>query len=83
MDLQVPFLDQASTFRQVDLSKLDLGSDEALCFFANLYHVIVRHMLLVLGPPPSAKVINHNLDASIWYALEHTLRTVLAELGSC
>lgn len=55
--LQVPFLDLACTFREVDLSSLDLDSDEALCFFANLYHLIVRHMLLVLGPPSSAKVM--------------------------
>ena len=54
--VQVPFLDLASTFRKVDLSSLDLESDEALCFFANLYHLLVRHMLLVLGAPPSAKV---------------------------
>lgn len=53
----MPFLDLACTFREVDLSSLDLDSDEALCFFANLYHLIVRHMLLVLGPPSSAKVM--------------------------
>lgn len=53
----MPFLDLASTFRNVDLGILDLDSEEALCFFANLYHLVVRHMLLVLGPPSSAKVI--------------------------
>jgi len=53
---QVHFLDLASTFRRVDLSSLDLKSAEALCFFGNLYHLVVRHMLLVLGPPSSAKV---------------------------
>lgn len=53
---QVHFLDLASTFREVDLSSLDLESPEALCFFANLYHLVVRHMLLVLGPPSSSKV---------------------------
>ncbi|CAM9772340.1 unnamed protein product, partial [Ectocarpus sp. 13 AM-2016] len=51
----VPFLDLASAFRKVDLSRLDLDSDEALCFFGNLYHLLVRHMLLVLGAPSSAK----------------------------
>lgn len=54
--MQVPFLDLASAFRKVDLSRLDLDSDEALCFFGNLYHLLVRHMLLVLGAPSSAKV---------------------------
>eukprot|EP00752_Nemacystus_decipiens_P007824 g6989.t1 len=51
----VTFLDLACTFREVDLGSLDLESDEAFCFFANLYHLIVRHMLLVLGPPSAAK----------------------------
>ncbi|CAN0079411.1 unnamed protein product [Pylaiella littoralis] len=51
----VPFLDLTSTFRKVDLSRLDLDSDGAVCFFGNLYHLLVRHMLLVLGPPSSAK----------------------------
>lgn len=54
--LQVPFLDLTSTFRKVDLSRLDLDSEGAVCFFGNLYHLLVRHMLLVLGPPSSAKV---------------------------
>lgn len=35
----------------MELSALDLGSEEALCFFANLYHALVSHMLLVLGSP--------------------------------
>lgn len=58
----MPFLDLACTFREVDLSSLDRNSDEALCFFANLYHLIVRHMLLVLGPPSSAKVMVRRFD---------------------
>lgn len=55
---QVPFLDLTSTFRTVNLRSLDLNSDEGLCFFANLYHLLVMHMLLVLGPTSSAKVIS-------------------------
>ncbi|CAM9260235.1 unnamed protein product [Hapterophycus canaliculatus] len=51
----VPFLDLTSTFRTVNLRSLDLNSEEALCFFANLYHLMVMHMLLVLGPTSSAK----------------------------
>ena len=56
MAYKVPFLDLACAFREVGLSSLDLESKEALCFFANLYHLLVRHMLLVLGAPSSAKV---------------------------
>ncbi|CAM9874990.1 unnamed protein product [Ascophyllum nodosum] len=52
----IPFLDLTCKFRRVDLCGLNLNSGEALCFFANLYHLVVRHMLLVLGPPSSSKV---------------------------
>ncbi|CAM9321089.1 unnamed protein product, partial [Choristocarpus tenellus] len=51
----IPFLDLTSLLRQVDLGALDLDSNEALCFFVNLYHLMIRHMVLVLGLPPSPK----------------------------
>ena len=36
-----------------DASQLDPTSDAALCMFLNLYHLMVLHATLVVGPPQS------------------------------
>ncbi|CAM9613455.1 unnamed protein product [Discosporangium mesarthrocarpum] len=54
-DMLVSFLDLTCDLRRVDLGQLDPSSDKAFCFFANVYHLLARHSLLVLKPPPSAK----------------------------
>ncbi|CAM9490801.1 unnamed protein product, partial [Chrysoparadoxa australica] len=51
----IAFLNLASSLRQVDLAALGTDGPEALCFFVNTYHALVKHMHLVLGAPPSAK----------------------------
>ncbi len=49
----VAFLDLCSSFRVLPLHLLDLASDEALAFFLNIYHTLLQHALLLLGPPSS------------------------------
>lgn len=62
--LLVAFLDLCSTFKALALggptstststsTGLDLHSDEAVAFFLNLYHTLLQHALLLLGPPSS------------------------------
>jgi hypothetical protein len=45
------FLDSASTLKEVSVSKL--SEEERIAFFLNLYHVMIMHAFLVLGPPDS------------------------------
>jgi hypothetical protein len=45
------FLDSAATLKQVDVSALT--ETERTAFFLNLYHVMIVHAFLVLGPPDS------------------------------
>ena len=49
----VAFLDLCSSFRVLPLHLLDLDSAEALAFFLNIYHTLLQHALLLLGPPSS------------------------------
>ncbi|EKU23030.1 hypothetical protein NGA_2027300, partial [Nannochloropsis gaditana CCMP526] len=49
----VSFLDLCSSFRVLPLHLLDLASPEALVFFLNIYHTLLQHALLLLGPPSS------------------------------
>jgi len=46
-----PFLDSAASLKSVDVSILT--EDERSIFFVNLYHVMIIHAFLVLGPPDS------------------------------
>ena len=45
------FLDSAAALKQVDVSTLT--ESERTAFFLNLYHVMIAHAFLVLGPPDS------------------------------
>ena len=45
------FLDSAAALKQVDVSLLT--ESERTVFFLNLYHVMIAHAFLVLGPPDS------------------------------
>jgi len=49
----VAFLDLCSSFRVLPLHLLDFDSAEALAFFLNIYHTLLQHALLLLGPPSS------------------------------
>lgn len=47
----VQFLDLISLLQTLDISAL--AEDERVCFFLNLYHAMVQHASMVLGPPPA------------------------------
>ncbi len=47
------YLDYVSLLKCVNLHTVDRFSDEALCFFLNIYHSLLQHALLLLGPPSS------------------------------
>jgi Protein of unknown function, DUF547/Protein of unknown function (DUF1769) len=46
------FLDCAATLKDVDVTKLN--DSERTTFFLNLYHIMIAHAFLVLGPPDSS-----------------------------
>jgi len=47
------FLDLCAGFQLISLQQLDPTSGETLCFFLNIYHTLIQHALLLLGPPSS------------------------------
>ena len=49
----VEFMDGLSLLQRADISALPLASDELLCLFLNLYHLLLLHAFLVVGPPDS------------------------------
>lgn len=52
--LWIQFMDGVALLQAADVSHLNPASDEALCMFLNLYHLMVIHSCLVIGPPCSA-----------------------------
>jgi len=51
-DAFVTFIDSTSRLRSLNLSNVDFGSEEGFCLFANLYHCLLQHaMLLSLDGP--------------------------------
>mmetsp|Transcript_1402 Transcript_1402/g.2909 ORF Transcript_1402/g.2909 Transcript_1402/m.2909 type:complete len:1285 (-) Transcript_1402:132-3986(-) len=51
----ISFLDMTCNFSSIPLHKLGDG-DMALCFFINLYHCLLQHILLLLGPPSKSTI---------------------------
>lgn len=47
----VAFLDSTSCLRSLKMPDIDLASETAVCFFVNVYHSLLQHALLLLGPP--------------------------------
>ena len=48
----IEFLNSAAALKDADAHSLNL--DERLAFFLNVYHVMIMHAFIVLGPPDSA-----------------------------
>ena len=60
--LWIQFMDGVALLQAADVSHLNPASDEALCMYLNLYHLMVIHSCLVIGPPCSAyKVFTYPL----------------------
>ena len=52
--LWIQFMDGVALLQAADVSHLNPASDDALCMYLNLYHLMVIHSCLVIGPPCSA-----------------------------
>mmetsp|Transcript_19758 Transcript_19758/g.36793 ORF Transcript_19758/g.36793 Transcript_19758/m.36793 type:complete len:1713 (-) Transcript_19758:223-5361(-) len=51
-EMIIKFLDETVKLKQINLQKdIKFSSPEALCFFTNIYHTLLMHARLVLGPP--------------------------------
>ena len=50
-ELWMYFMDSVSLLQSIDISSMDLSSDEAMCLFLNLYHCMIIHSYLVVGLP--------------------------------
>jgi len=61
MDQLTSFLDNTVDLKQVNLDDIDFDSNQALCFFVNVYHVLLLHSRLVLETP----------NKSTWAAYHH------------
>lgn len=48
------FLKDICCLKNINLSDIDYRSEEAYCFFANVYHALLLHSRLLLGLPCSA-----------------------------
>jgi hypothetical protein len=48
----ISFLESAAMLKEIDIHRL--GEKERLAFFLNLYHVMIIHSFLVLGPPDTS-----------------------------
>lgn len=59
----ISFLDMTCNFSSIPVHKLGNG-DEALCFFINLYHCLLQHILLLLGPPSKVSCFLITLEKS-------------------
>lgn len=47
------FLDGVTLLQTLSLASMDLASPEAVAMFVNVFHLMLLHALLVLGPPTS------------------------------
>ena len=68
LDELIQFLNAASCLRSINLRKINFDSEEAVCIFVNLYHALLQHALLLLGPPSKSSVT-------------HFMRCVCYEVG--
>jgi len=64
----IAFLNAAACLRSINLRAIDYTSEEAVCIFINLYHTLLQHALLLLGPPSKS-------------SLAHFARCVCYEVG--
>ncbi|GMH95851.1 hypothetical protein TrST_g6287 [Triparma strigata] len=64
----VGFLNMTSCLRSLDLNAINYDSDCAVMLFVNIYHCLLQHALLLLGPPSKTSV-------------SHFFRCVCYEIG--
>ena len=61
--LWIELMDGVSLLQSCSADGIDPESDQALCMFLNLYHLMVIHSSLVMGPPCSAYKVSYVLSA--------------------
>lgn len=81
-DSFVEFLDLTSRLRLIPLDEIDLSSKHAFCLFANIYHCLLQHaMLLSMNGPLDKKNMNDFMKISC-YEIGNDVFS-LAELYCC
>ncbi|KAI2502256.1 hypothetical protein MHU86_12228 [Fragilaria crotonensis] len=61
------FLDMTSQLRSIQLDRLDLSQPSALCIFANIYHCLLQHaLLLTINGPLYKKSVGHFFRTSCY-----------------
>lgn len=81
-DSFVEFLDLTSRLRLIPLDHIDLSSKHAFCLFANIYHCLLQHaMLLSVNGPLDKKNMNQFMRTSC-YEIGNDVFS-LAELYCC
>ncbi|CAJ1944567.1 unnamed protein product [Cylindrotheca closterium] len=81
-DSFVEFLDLTSRLRLIPLDEIDLSSKHAFCLFANIYHCLLQHaMLLSMNGPLDKKNMNDFMRTSC-YEIGNDVFS-LAELYCC
>ena len=65
----IKFLDTTACLRSMEIHNLDLNSEAAVCLFVNIYHCLLQHALLLLGPPSR-------------HSISHFMRCVCYEIGN-
>ena len=61
------FLDMTSQLRSIQLDRLDLAQPSALCIFANVYHCLLQHaLLLTINGPLYKKSVGHFFRTSCY-----------------
>ena len=65
----IQFLNKSSCLRNMKINKLDFEAEETVVIFVNIYHCLLQHALLLLGPPSK-------------HSVSHFMRCVCYEIGS-
>jgi hypothetical protein len=70
------FLDATASLRKLDIRDMELNSREAMCFFINLFHTLLQHAFLLLGPPVQSEwatfvsTVSYELFGNVFSLLE-------------
>jgi len=65
----IQFLDKSSCLRNMKIGQLDFTAEESVVIFVNIYHCLLQHALLLLGPPSK-------------HSVSHFMRCVCYEIGN-
>ena len=80
--------------QRIDLASLELSFEELLCIYLNLYHCLLTHAFLIIGPPASIFKwpVRHtyilylyvlHMHCNLYISIKYTLTTVVAKSTTC